>query len=129
MTSLPMVSDLISLSPMLSSRRTMPDDHALDHVGIDRPLAQRDLDRAHQLVAIERHAPARSLDDLQLAQLHALESGETAAAIRAIAAPPDGRAVLGGTAVLHLGFALAAIGTAHDASWVSRGRLSPRDYP
>src|SRR4029453_7244177 len=45
-------------------------DHPLDPIGIDRPLAQRDLDRAHELVAVEGHPPPRSLDDLQLAQLN-----------------------------------------------------------
>ena len=55
-------------------------NHPLDPVGIDRPLAQRDLDRTHQLVAIEGHPPPRSLDDLQLAQLRPLEGGEAAAA-------------------------------------------------
>ena len=33
-------------------------DHALDALGCDGALAQRDLDRAHELVAIERRAPA-----------------------------------------------------------------------
>ena len=43
-----------------------------------------------ELVAVERHAPARALDDRQLAQLHPLEGGEAAAAIRADAAAADG---------------------------------------
>src|SRR5262245_11481987 len=64
--------------------------HALDPVGIDRPLAQRDLDGAHQLVAIEGDPPPRSLDHLQLAQLHPFESGEAAAALGAVAATADG---------------------------------------
>src|SRR5262245_21412963 len=100
--------------------------HALDPVGIDRSRAQRDLDRAHQLVAIEGNATPRSLDHLQLAQLHPFESGETAAAFRAVATAPNGRAVLGGTAVLHLGVIVVAIGTAHHfPQGSSRGRPSP----
>ena len=66
------------------------------------------------------------LHDHQLAQLNALEGGEAAAAIRAMAAPPDGRAVLGGTAVLHLGFLFAAERTAHHSPRGLPGRLSPR---
>src|SRR5262245_34794541 len=101
-------------------------DHALDPVGIDRPLAQCDLDRAHQLVAIEGNPPPRPLDHLQLAQLHPFESGEAPAAFRAVPATANGRAVLGGTAVLHLGVIVVAIGTAHHFPQASpRGRPSP----
>ena len=78
-------------------------DHALDPLGLDRALAQRDLDRAHQLVAVERHRAGRSLDHGQLAQLHPLEGREAAAAVRADAAAADRGAVLGRPRVLHLG--------------------------
>ena len=66
-------------------------DHALDPLGRDGALAQRDFDRAQQLVAVERRAPAVLLDHHQLAQLHALEGGEAAAAIGTDAPPPDRR--------------------------------------
>jgi len=49
-------------------------DDALDAVGLDRALAQRDVDRAGQLVAVERLALRVLLDDRQLAQLHSLEA-------------------------------------------------------
>src|SRR5262249_10950840 len=52
-------------------------NHLLDPLRLDRTLAQRNLYGAHQLVAIERNAPAGTLDDGQFAQLHALERRET----------------------------------------------------
>src|SRR3954447_3622283 len=48
-------------------------DHPLDPVGFDRPLAQRDIDRAGELVAVERLALAVLLHYGQFAQLHPLE--------------------------------------------------------
>ena len=48
-----------------------------------RDSAQRDMDRARHLVAIERLALAVLLDHRQLAQLHALEGGEASGAIGA----------------------------------------------
>ena len=66
-------------------------DHALDPLGLDRALAQGDLDRAHELVAVEGRAPAVLLDDREFAQLHALEGREAAAAIGADAAAADRR--------------------------------------
>jgi len=42
----------------------------VDALGLDRTLAQGDLDRAQQLVAIERHTAAVALDHNELAQLH-----------------------------------------------------------
>src|SRR5215475_2499148 len=48
----------------------------LDPLLLDRTLAQRDLHRAQELVAVERHTPAVALDHGQLAQLHALKRGE-----------------------------------------------------
>ena len=65
-------------------------DHALDALGLDGALAQRGIDRAGELVAIERHLAADLLDHGQLAQLHALEGGEAAAAGVADAAAADG---------------------------------------
>jgi hypothetical protein len=88
-------------------------DHALDPLGIDSAFAQRNLHRSLQLVAIERHAPAGALDDHDLAQLHALERGEAAAAIRTDAPAPNGRRIIGGSGILDLGIEAAAIGATH----------------
>ena len=85
----PIASDEISLSPWLSSSRTIFGDHLLDTLRLDRTFAQRDLHRAHQLVAIERHASAVALDHDQFAQLHALERGEAEIAGQANAAAAD----------------------------------------
>ena len=104
-------------------------DHALDALRIDRALAQGDLQRAHQLVAIEGHAAARFLDHDQLAQLHALESGETPAAIGTDAAAADRGRILGRTRVLHLGVVASRN---KDSAWPhltaddSAASLSPR---
>ena len=110
MTRWPICSEVTSGSPVLSSSAHDAVDHALDALGIDGALAQRDLHRAHQLVAIERHALAGALDDGELAQLHALEGGEAAAAIRADAPAPNSRVVIGGSRILDLGVEIAAIG-------------------
>src|SRR5260370_21255708 len=40
----------------------------VDALGLDRALPQRDLHRAHQLVAVKRHPAAVALDHYQLAQ-------------------------------------------------------------
>src|SRR6202022_3356330 len=90
-----------------------PVHHALDPLGVDGALAERHLDRAHQLVAVEGHPPPTPLGDHQLAQLDALERGEAAAAIGADAPAANGGVVLRRTRVLHLGIDVAAIGTAH----------------
>src|SRR5882762_3705235 len=50
--------------------------HLLDPLRIDRALAQGYLQRAHQLVAVERHPAAVTLDHREFAQLHPLEGGE-----------------------------------------------------
>ena len=97
-------------------------DHALDPLGRDVALAQRDLDRALQLVAIERRAAAVALDHRQFAQLHALEGGEAPAAIRADAAAADRGVVLGRPRILHLRVEAAAIGTAHGTGSSSAAR-------
>src|SRR4051794_13550993 len=70
-------------------------DDALDLLGLDRPLAQGDMDRAREFVALERLALPVLLDHRQLAQLDALEGGEARRAIRAEAAPTDRRAIVG----------------------------------
>jgi hypothetical protein len=95
-------------------------DHPLDPVGIDRPLADGDGDRADQLLAVERRAPARPLDDGQLAQLHALEGSEATAALRAQAASTDRRTVFRRTAVLHLALGVAAEWASHDVALPDR---------
>jgi hypothetical protein len=90
MTSVPISSAWISCSPELPAggrcRR-----RRVDAIGIDRALAQRDLEGSGQLVAVERHLAAAFLDHVEIAQLHALEGRETAAAIRADAAAADRR--------------------------------------
>ena len=70
--------------------------HALDPLGLDRALAQRNLDRAHELVAVKGNPPAGFLDHHEFAQLHALEGGEAAGAIGAIAPAADGGAIFAG---------------------------------
>ena len=116
--------------------------HLLDALGLDRALAQRDLHRAHQLVAVERHAAAVALDHDELAQLHALEGGEAEIAGQADAPPADRGRVLGRPRVLHLGVEARAVRTAHGFSfrraviaglWVTHRHplvdREPRDQP
>ena len=84
-------------------------DHALDPLRVDRALAQRDRDRAHQLVAVERHAPAGALDHRQLAQLHPLEGGEARRRNRGRRGGGGSRVPSSvGRRVLHLGVVAAA---------------------
>src|SRR5215470_17671921 len=85
----------------------------VDPLGLDRTLAQRDLHRAQQLVAVERHAAAVALDHHELAQLHALERREAEIAGQAHTATTDDGGVLGRPGVLHLRIEAAAIRTAH----------------
>jgi hypothetical protein len=94
-------------------------DHALDPVGIDRALAQRDLDGADQLVTLERNAPARALDDHQLAQLDPLEGREPAAAVRADPAAANRRMVVGGAGILDLRVSESAKWATHGLSFRS----------
>src|SRR5438477_427615 len=82
----------------------------------DRPLAQGDLHRAHQLVAIERHPAAVALDHRELAQLHPLERGEAEIAGDTYPPPPDNRGILGRTGVLYLGIETVAAWAAHAAT-------------
>src|SRR5215211_3933011 len=93
-----------------------PDDavhHALDALGIDRPLAAGDRDRAGELVAVELHALAVLLDHRELAQLHAFEGGEARSARRAVAPPADRRIVVSRSRVLNLCVLVTAKWTAH----------------
>src|SRR4051795_2404939 len=92
-----MASDEISASPPLSSSRTIAETifstrsgstgrlrreicsertTLSPSKGTARALAQGDLRRAHQLVAIKRYAAAVALDHGELAQLHPLEGRE-----------------------------------------------------
>src|ERR1700712_5249976 len=88
-------------------------DHLLDPFGIDRPLAQGYLQRAHQLVAVEGHPAAVALDHRQLAQLYPLECREAKIAGDADPAAPDHRGIFGRTRVLHLRIETVAAGTSH----------------
>src|SRR5207344_1586786 len=85
-------------------------DHLLDPLRIDRAFAQGDLERAHELVAVERHPAAIALDDRELAKLHPLESGETEIAVDPYPPPPDHGRILGRTRVLHLRIETVAAG-------------------
>ena len=77
-------------------------DHALDALGLDRALAQRNLQRTHDLFAVERHPPPRALHNHQVAQLHPLERREPPAAIGADPPPPNRGGILGRPRILHL---------------------------
>src|SRR3954452_2831923 len=90
--------------------------HLLDPFRIDLALAQGNLQRAHQLVAIERHAAAVALDHRELAQLHPLKSGEAEIARDADPQPPDHRGILGRTRVLYLRIETVAAWAAHDST-------------
>src|SRR5882757_1482975 len=87
--------------------------HLLDPFRIDRPLAQRYLQRAHQLVAVERHTAAVALDHGQFAQLHPLEGREAEIAGDTDPPPPDHGGILGGARILDLRIETVAAGTAH----------------
>src|SRR4029077_21201785 len=78
-------------------------DDALDLLGLDRALAQGDVDGAGELVALERLALTVLLDHRQLAQLDALESGEARRAIRTEAPPTDRGTIVGRPRILDLG--------------------------
>src|ERR1700754_3945686 len=76
--------------------------HLLHPFRLDRAFAQTDLQRAHQLVAVERHPSAIALDDGEFTQLHPFEGGEAKIAGDAHATPADYGRVLGRTRILHL---------------------------
>src|SRR6185437_2366115 len=108
--------DLLAGDVALPARLELADDavdDALDALLLDRPLAQRDADRAGELVAVERHPPLVGLHHGQLAQLDPLDCGEALAAGAAEAAAADRGTVLGRTAVLHLRVVMAAERAAH----------------
>src|SRR5262249_6916780 len=88
-------------------------DHLLDALGIDRALAQRYLDRAHQLVAVERHAAAVTLDHGQLAQLDPFEGGKAEIARETHAAPANNGRVFRRPRILHLGVEASATRATH----------------
>src|SRR5216117_928540 len=90
--------------------------HLLDTLRIDRPLAQGDLDRAHQLITIERYPPAVALDHSEFAQLHPLKGGEAEIAGDANPPPPDHGGIFRRTRVLHLRIETVAAGTSHPAN-------------
>src|SRR5262245_37125039 len=92
--------------------------HLVDALRLDRTLAQRDLDRTQQLVAIERDAAAVALDHRELAQLHALERREAEIAGQAHAPAADHRRVLGRPGILDLGIEAPAARTAHGSPWI-----------
>src|SRR5258707_11531008 len=98
-------------------------DDALDAVGLDRALAQRDVDRAGQLVAVERLALRVLLDDRQLTQLHSLEGREAGAATDAEPPAPDRAAILGRPRILDLGVIRGAERTAHFLLLIPRAAL------
>src|SRR5215468_298580 len=98
----------------------------IDALRLDRTLAQRDLDRAQQLVSVERHAAAVALDDHKLAQLHALECGKAEIAAQTHAAAANDGGILGRPRVLDLGIEAAAIRTAHGRPLLSRCHCAAR---
>src|SRR6185437_11626574 len=77
-------------------------DDPLDALGLDRPLAQRDIDRARELVAVEGLALTVLLDRRQLAQLDALERREAGGAVRAETAAADRGTIVGRPRILDL---------------------------
>src|SRR5262249_40523425 len=81
------LADGRALDLVLARAFQAPDDtvdDALQPLAVDRPLAQRDLHRPEQLLAIERLALAGALYHHELTQLHALERREPRAAIGAL---------------------------------------------
>src|SRR5690606_27916668 len=88
-------------------------DHALDALRLDGALAHGDLDRAHQLLPVEGHAPSVAFDHRQLAQLHPLEGREATAARGADPPAANRGVVLRRAGVLHLSVVAGAIGTPH----------------
>src|SRR5262249_46202181 len=87
--------------------------HLVDALRLDRPLAQRDLHRAQELVAVERDAAPVALDHRESAQLDALERAAAEIAGEAHAPAADHRRVLGRPGILALCLAAPAARTAH----------------
>src|SRR3546814_1957840 len=88
-------------------------DHALHPLRIHLPLAEADLQRASQLVAVERLAFAVRLDDRQFTKLDPLEGGEPGTAVGAIASEADRRVVFRRARVFDLRVVMTAKRTTH----------------
>src|SRR4051812_9854207 len=70
----------------VAGRFQLPDDaidHAFNAFLLHGPLPERQIDRTRQFITVERGTAPALLDHGQLAQLHALESRESATAIGA----------------------------------------------
>src|SRR5690606_13823809 len=80
------------------------------------PFTQRDVHRTRKLIAIERDAPSRALQHHKIAELHPFKRREARAALVTLATAADRSAVLGGTAVLHLGVFVLTKRAAHSAN-------------
>jgi hypothetical protein len=91
-------------------------DHTLDAFGLDGPLSERDLHRAHELVPVERHPPRVFLNNRQFTQLHPFERRKARTARTAITAPANGGVVLRRPGILHLRVAVSAIRTFHSSA-------------
>jgi len=68
---------------------------ALGAVSLEIPLAQGDVDRAGELVAIEWLALPILLDHHQVSQLDTFEGGEPSGAVRTRPAAANGAAIIG----------------------------------
>src|SRR5262249_33283836 len=90
-------------------------NHLLDPLRLDRTLAQRNLYGAHQLVAIERDAPAGTLDDGQFAQLHTNARRQTATAGEPDNAMTDDSRTLHPPQIIHLRIETSATRATHNA--------------
>src|SRR5208282_887567 len=88
-------------------------DDALHPLGLERPFAQRDVDRSGKLVPIEGFTLSIFLDYGQFTQLDALEGCEAGSAIRAEASAADRAAIVRRTRILNLGIIGSAKRAAH----------------
>src|SRR5207237_6295739 len=89
------------------------------------------LNRAHQVVAVQRESAAVAVDHRELAQLHPLERGEAEIAGDTYPPPPDNRGILGRTGVLYLGIETVAAWAAHAAtpSLIDWKTIGERPHP
>src|SRR5688572_26398415 len=88
-------------------------DRALDVVGGDRALAQREHHAAHQLVAVEVGAAAVLLHEARHLQVDPLVGGEALFAAHALAPAADGVRLQVGAGIDYLGIVRSAEGTLH----------------